>query len=282
MSSVLITGAGGGIGQALVARFTKAGWTVHASERRGPGLELDVTSDESVQNARARIGVPDVVINNAGLGLLRPMAETSDELIVRQLDVNVRGLARVTRAFVPDMCRRRHGRVINVGSLAGVFTLPWFGSYSATKHAVEAMSDALRVEVAPFGVHVSLIEPSIVGTGFVDQAVTSLERAAPGSLWHDAIQQTLAGRAAFSAVQITPEQVAEVIFSAATARRPKARYRVGFWASLGLRIAALLPTRLTDAVLRSLGHLSTTRTLPNDSQEPKVMPLPVSRDGVSS
>jgi NAD(P)-dependent dehydrogenase (short-subunit alcohol dehydrogenase family) len=161
VKSVLITGATGGIGKALVARFSGAGWRVHATDRKG-ALPLDVTSDESVSALREKIGVPDLVINNAGIGLLGPMAEIPDELIARQFDVNVRGLARVTRAFAPEMARRGNGRLINISSLAGVFTLPWFGAYAATKHAVEAVSDALRLELAPFGVDVVLIEPSIV------------------------------------------------------------------------------------------------------------------------
>lgn len=280
MKSVLITGAGGGIGRALVARFERAGWLVHASERKGPGLVLDVTSEASVQDCKARIGVPDVVVNNAGLGLLGPIAETSDEVLMRQLDVNVRGLLRVTRAFVPEMCRRGHGRLINVGSLAGTFTLPWFGSYSASKYAVEAMTDALRVEVAPFGVKVSLVEPTIVGTGFVDGAVASLEAAAPHSLWHQPLRQTVADRATFSRVQISPEQVAEALFTAATARRPRARYRVGALSSALLRLTAVLPTAVVDAALRVMGRLQAP-ALPPAPRANTVLSLPAPRDGVS-
>lgn len=250
--SVLITGAGGGIGRALVARFTAAGWTVHASERKSATLPLDVTDDASVLAARAQVGVPDVVINNAGLGLLGPMAELPDEVLARQYDVNVRGLARVTRAFAPTMARRGHGRIINVGSLAGVLTLPWFGAYSATKYAVEAVSDALRLELAPFGVPVVLVEPSVVGTGFVDAAVASLEQARANSTWHAALAHTLANKDVLASVAVTPEQVAEVVFRAATTRRPRARYRVGALASLLLRLAALLPTGLRDRLLRGL------------------------------
>ncbi|MBM4777850.1 MAG: SDR family oxidoreductase [Archangiaceae bacterium] len=268
MKSVLITGAGGGIGRALVEVFANAGWQVHASERRGPGLQLDVTNDESVRLAKEQIGVPDVIINNAGLGLLAPMAETSDELITRQFEVNVRGLARVTRTFVPEMIRRGHGRVINVGSLAGTFTLPWFGSYAATKHAVEAMTDALRLECAPFGVKVSLIEPSVVGTGFVDTAIDSLQRAADGSAWSAPLLEGVRQRSTFSLVQITPQQVAEVIFRAATARSPQARYRVGKLASVMLRLLSLVPTRLADALLRSVTGLTPpSRSLPPPAEE---------------
>lgn len=262
MSSVLITGAGGGVGRALAARFQQAGWTVHATERSGPGQTLDVTDDASVDAARARLGVPDVLINNAGLGLFGPMAELPDAQLVHQFEVNVRGLARVTRAFVPDMCRRGHGRVINVGSLAGVFTLPWFGAYAATKHAVEAMSDALRLEVAPFGVRVCLVEPSIIGTGFVDAAMASLERSAQRSLWTGPLQEALGLRRLFGSVQLSAEQVAEVVFRAAVSRAPRARYRVGALASLALRGLSLLPTGLVDAVLRTFTGLTPARLSP--------------------
>lgn len=268
MKSVLITGAGGGIGRALVEVFTNAGWQVHASERRGPGLTLDVTNDDSVRLAKEQLGVPDVLINNAGLGLLAPMAETSDEAITRQFEVNVRGLARVTRAFVPEMIRRGHGRVINVGSLAGTFTLPWFGSYAATKHAVEAMTDALRLECAPFGVKVSLIEPSVVGTGFVDAAIDSLQRAAEHSAWRGPLLEGVRRQATFSLAQITPQQVAQVVFRAATTRAPRARYRVGRLASFVLRVASLLPTPVVDAVMRSFTGLTPpSRSLPPPAEE---------------
>lgn len=259
MKSVLITGAGGGIGTALTARFRAAGWVVHASERSGAGLTLDVTSEASVHAAKAAIGVPDVVINNAGIGLLAPMAELGDEELVRQFEVNVRGLARVTRAFVPEMCRRGHGRLINVGSLAGVSVLPWFGGYSATKFAVEAMTDALRLECRPFGVEVSLIEPSVVGTGFVEAALASLRSVGPQSQWRDAVAYSIAHARDLDPVQVTPDRVAEVIFRAATSRHPKARYRVGRLASWLLRLQAVLPTAINDLLLRRLGGLSVRR-----------------------
>lgn len=265
--TVLVTGAGGGIGRAVVARFEKASWTVIATERTGPSA-LDVTDEASVLEARQRFGVPDVLVNNAGLGLLAPMIETSDELLLKQFEVNVRGLARVTRAFVPEMCRRGHGRVINVGSLAGRLTLPWFGSYAATKYAVEAISDALRLECASFGVRVSLIEPTIVGTGFVDVALASLERAAQGSLFRPALLAAITRRADFTRAQVAPEVVAEHIFRAATARRPKARYRVGRLASFLITAASLLPTPLVDVLLRSYTGLTPARSLPPPEESP--------------
>lgn len=252
MKTVLITGASGGIGRALVARFTAAGWKVIAGDRSGDGLTLDVTDEASVRAARQAVGAPDVLINNAGIGLLGPIAELPDELIARQFDVNVRGVARMVRAFAPAMCARRAGRIINVSSLAGVTSLPWFGAYAASKHAVEAVSDAMRLELAPFNVKVSIVEPSIVGTGFVDAAIESLERAAPSSAWEAELRATVARRSAFLPVTVTPERVADAVFHAATSRFPRARYRVGWLASLLIRAQALLPTFVTDALLRAM------------------------------
>jgi len=256
MKTVLITGASGGIGAELVKKFSAEGWKVLATDRtpRAPGgLTLDVTDEASVQALRKTVGVPDVIINNAGIGLLGPAVECPDEWLARQFDVNVRGVARMVRAFAPGMCERGHGRIINVSSLIGVFSMPWFGSYAASKHALEALSDSMRIELAPFGVRLSLVEPSIVSTGFVDHAVRALEQSRPGSLWSGALEQTIATKDRFDAVTVKPEQVAEAVFRAATARVPRARYRVGWLASVLIRGSALLPTFLNDAILRFLG-----------------------------
>lgn len=252
MKTVLITGASGGIGQALVARFERAGWKVFACDRRGNGLHLDVTDEASVRSVRAEVGVPDVIVNNAGIGLLGPIVELPDEVLAKQFDVNVRGPARLARAFAPDMCARGHGRFINVSSMVGLFTLPWFGAYAASKHAMEAVSDAMRLELAPFGVKVAVVEPSIVGTGFVDAAIQSLERAAPGSAWEAPLRNTIASAGDFSFITVTPERVAETIFRAATARSPRSHYRVGWLGSLGIRAAKLLPAFVLDAILRAM------------------------------
>ena len=269
---VFITGANGGIGSEVVKLFLAEGWAVFAGCLEGCvdgaiHVPLDVTSDASVAAARQVVGVPDLLINNAGIGLLGPIAELPDEVLARQFDVNVRGLARVTRAFAPDMCRRGSGRIINVSSLAGVFTLPWFGAYSASKYAVEALSDALRLELAPFGVRVSIVEPSIVGTAFVDHAVASLRRASHRSQWSDSLAHTIANKDTLSPVQLEPRHVAAVVLRAAKARSPRARYRVGALASLLLRLAAFVPVSILDPILRSLVGLHVKPAVPHLTQE---------------
>lgn len=261
MKTVLITGASGGIGRALVSRFTRAGWKVIACDRSGDGLRVDVTDESSIRAARQTVGVPDVLINNAGIGLLGPIAELPDEILAKQFDVNVRGVARMVRTFAPGMCERGEGRIINVSSLAGITSLPWFGGYAASKHAVEAVSDAMRLELAPFGVKVSIVEPSIVGTGFVDAAIESLEKSAPGSQWEAPLHNTVARRDSFLPITVTPERVAEAVFHAATSRFPRARYRVGWLASLLIRGQAFLPTFVTDAIMRAMVGLG-ARTRP--------------------
>ncbi|MBL8913539.1 MAG: SDR family oxidoreductase [Archangium sp.] len=281
MKTVLITGASGGIGKALVSRFTRAGWKVIACDRSGDGLRVDVTDENSIRAARQTVGVPDVLINNAGIGLLGPIAELPDEIFAKQFDVNVRGIARMVRAFAPGMCERGQGRIVNVSSLAGVTSLPWFGAYAASKHAVEAVSDAMRLELAPFGVKVAIVEPSIVhptpspqgalvGTGFVDAAIESLEKSAPNSRWETALRNTVARRDSFLPITVTPERVAEAVFHAATARFPRTRYRVGWLASLLIRGQAFLPTFLTDAIMRAMVGLTRPKTqnaLPSTSLE---------------
>ncbi|MFT3707564.1 MAG: SDR family oxidoreductase [Archangium sp.] len=267
MKTVLITGASGGIGKALVSRFTRAGWNVLACDRSGDGHRVDVTDEASVRALKQQVGTPDVLINNAGIGLLGPIVELSDDVLSRQLDVNVRGVARMVRTFAPGMCERGQGRIVNVSSLVGVTSLPWFGAYAASKHAVEALSDAMRMELAPFGVGVSIVEPSIVGTGFVDAAIASLEKSAPGSAWEQPLRNTVARKDAFLPITITPERVAEAVFHAATSRLPRARYRVGWISSWLIRCSAFLPSFVTDAIMRAMVGFGRARQLPAASLE---------------
>lgn len=259
--SVLITGAAGGIGRLTVERFAAAGWTVFASDRALDGLPrgerivpivLDVTSDASVAAARAQLGVPDVIVNNAGVGLMGPITEMRDEDLQRMFDVNVLGPTRVARAFVPPMAARGSGRIVNVGSLAGICTIPFLGGYCASKHAVEAVTDAMRLELQPLGIGVSLVQPAVVNTGFVDRALASLNGCAAGSAsWRAPLQRTAALRATLARTELHPRTVADAVFRAATHRWPRARYPVGTLTVFLIRLMHLLPTFVSDAVLRS-------------------------------
>ena len=242
---ILITGASSGIGRAAAIELAGRGHRVFASARRLPALEelaeahpgivavpLDVTDDASV-GAAARIvdqltaghGL-DVLVNNAGYALGGPIEALSGDAVEHQFQTNVFGLLRVTRAFLPAMRARRSGRVINLSSVIGRVAFPGMGVYGATKFAVEALSDTLRMELAGFNVFVSLIEPGFVTT---DIGVASAQQAAAFPVTIDGYEELASAAGAWVAKQISenaisPEQVARRIADAATARRPRARY----------------------------------------------------------
>ena len=271
MSSILITGAAGGIGSQTVAKFSSRGWTVFASDHTEaiarvahggrPGvhpLGLDVTSEQSVSVARAQISAQlegralDVVVNNAGIGLMGPITEMRDEDARQMFEVNALGVLRVSRAFAPQMAERGAGRIINIGSLAGICTIPFLGAYCASKHAVEAITDAMRIELLPRGVRVSLVQPAIVNTGFVEKAMTSLHGYAQQSqLWRAPLEKTSSLRLALKRTELSPEVVAHTVLRAATARWPRARYPVGRMATILIGLMKLLPTFVGDGMLRS-------------------------------
>lgn len=185
MSNIVITGATAGIGRASAILLASKGHRVFAAGRSEDalaelekshgnvtGVVMDVTDPSSVTAAAARVHealegtAPDVLVNNAGYALVGPLESIPDEDWERQYQTNVLGLVRVTRAFLPGMRERRRGRVVNVSSVAGRVTLPFFGPYNSTKHAVESISDSLRHELHPHGVSVVVIEPGAVKTRF--------------------------------------------------------------------------------------------------------------------
>src|SRR3954469_20093626 len=195
--TVLITGATAGIGRMTALHLAKLGHHVIATGRkvaelaklkeeagalRVDTLLLDVTNNDSIAAAVIEVdrltagrGL-DVLVNNAGFGVLGPTSEIGDAEMRRQYETNVFGLMNVTRAFLPRMRERRAGRIINVSSVGGRITLPFFGVYNSTKYAVESLSDAMRYELRPFGIDVSLIEPGVIRTNFEATAVSALSQ----------------------------------------------------------------------------------------------------------
>lgn len=187
--TVLITGANSGFGLLAAEQFARAGHPVAAGYRdraraeplfalAAQGLpvapiELDVTSPAQIQAAAATLTDITALVNNAGFGIRGPMEQISDATYQRQFDTNVLGVIRMVRAFAPQMRARQSGAIVNISSLAGVITLPFSGIYAASKHAVEAMSEAMYMEMRSFGIRVTLIEPGIFPTGFA--AAASIE-----------------------------------------------------------------------------------------------------------
>jgi NAD(P)-dependent dehydrogenase (short-subunit alcohol dehydrogenase family) len=265
--AVLVTGCSSGIGRATAERLARRGWTVYASARRPEALEglqgcrtlqLDVTDDASMRAAVERIereeGAVGVLVNNAGYSQSGAVESVSLADARRQLETNLFGLARLAQLVLPGMRRQGWGRVVNVSSMGGRLTFPGGGWYHASKHAVEALSDALRFEVQGFGVDVVVIQPGLIRTSFAEAAVGSIEQeeegpyarfnavvgAATAGVYENPVARRFGGR---------PEDVAEVIERAVAARRPRTRYRVTASARLFLTLRRLLTDRAWDRLV---------------------------------
>jgi NAD(P)-dependent dehydrogenase (short-subunit alcohol dehydrogenase family) len=220
-------------------------------------MMLDVTEEaairEAVEGIAAESGEMGLagLVNNAGIAVPGPIEMLTSADIWRQMDVNVVGLAALTRACLP-MLRCAGGRIVNMSSVSGRIAYPILGAYAASKFAVEAMSDALRIELRPWGIRVILVEPGSVQTPIWEKGQASfedLQKRVPADLWD------LYGEDISRFAEITrksgeggrsAESVAEVIERALTARRPRARYVPGLRTRLGLAVARGLPTRLWD------------------------------------
>jgi NAD(P)-dependent dehydrogenase (short-subunit alcohol dehydrogenase family) len=270
--AVLITGCSSGIGRATAGRLAKRGRPVYATARRTDAiadlaelgcsvLALDVCDDASMAAAVARVesdhGAVGALVNNAGYGEYGAVEAVSPERARRQLETNVIGPMRLAQLALPGMRAQGSGRIVNIGSMGGRLTFPGGGWYHASKYALEALSDAMRFEVAPFGVRVVLIEPGIVGTGFGDVATDTLRDQggadgayAPLNAAVDAKMHGIYHGPARRAGGGPPASVAKVVDKALTARHPKARYRVTPSARLLIGTRRWSSDRLWDALMR--------------------------------
>ncbi len=276
--TIFITGATTGIGRAAALYLARAGHRVIASgrneralgtlrdEAKGLALDvvrLDVTDPRSIAAAVETVaqqtggrGV-DVLINNAGYGLAAALAEVTDEDLRAQFETNVFGLMSVTRAFLPQMMQRRSGRILNVSSIGGRVTFPLFGAYHASKYAVEAMSDALRGELRPFGIDVVLIEPGPIATEFGNRSVQEVAKYRRADSPYAAVYAQAEAIKELSEKQAVPaDRVSKVLLRAIVARRPAARYVVPFSSRIMLWFLRTLPTRWADGLMRAALGLS--------------------------
>lgn len=164
--TVLVTGASSGIGQAIAQLLTARGYTVYGTSRKPTGslIPLDVRSDESVRACVDRVGAIDVLVNNAGYSLMGSAEETSVDEAKAQLETNFFGVVRMVKAVLPAMRQARAGKIITIGSLAGITAIPFGAFYTASKFALEGYTEALWHELRPFGIHVTLIEPGFIAT----------------------------------------------------------------------------------------------------------------------
>jgi len=263
---VLITGASAGIGYATAELLLKNGFRVYAGARRVEkmrGLEalgakllrLDVTEEASVAGAVAAVlaaeGRLDALVNNAGYGAHGAVEDVPVEEARRQFEVNLFGLARLTQLVLPHMRAQGGGRIINISSIAGRISMPTGGWYHASKYALEAYSDALRLETAQFGIKVALIEPGPIKTEWDATALVNLNKYSGAGVYGPMVRRlTEKFRAGYRSGAPGPEVVARVILKALTSSRPAARYPVPFKASFIIFLKWVLPDRVLDWALR--------------------------------
>lgn len=265
---VLITGASAGIGRATAQLLLKEGYTVYAGARRleklkeleplgAKVLPLDVTDEVSLKNAVETVvraeGRIDVLINNAGYGVNGAVEDVPMAEARRQFEVNVFGLARLTQLVLPVMRAQSCGKIINISSIAGKITMPLGGWYHASKHAVEAYSDALRLEVGRFGIKVIIIEPGPIKTEWDTVALASLSNYSGSGPYAQLAGKLITKfRAGYRKGAPGPEVVAAVILKALRSNRPAARYPVPFQARIIIFLKWLSPDRVLDAAVNFL------------------------------
>ncbi|MFJ6280051.1 SDR family oxidoreductase [Arthrobacter subterraneus] len=272
MPTALITGAGRGIGRAISVRLARAGWTVFAGVRDDASgerlaaadgritlVQLDITNDAHLSALADRLPERlDALVNNAAIGLLGPVEAIPPADLRRQLEVNVVGQVAVTQAVLP-LLRAARGRIVFISSTGGRTVVPMEGAYCASKFALEGLADALRVELRPWHIGVSLVEPGPTDTGSwrdVPKMIDDMEQGmspAHRELYsrHTAGLRNVVSR--FGSRAMAPDAVAQVVERALTARRPRARYPAGADAHVMIAMKAILPTRVGDAVAAGVG-----------------------------
>jgi short-subunit dehydrogenase len=269
--TILITGASGGIGRHLALYLGRAGHRVIATGRNLAALQslqaeaadcplhtvvLDVNDSTSIAKAVGEVsrltagyGV-DALVNNAGYGEMAPLLEVRAEDVRAMYETNVFGLLAVTQAFLPQMVQRGAGRIVNVSSVGGLFTLPFFGVYNSTKHAVESLSDAMRMELKPLGIQVVVVEPGGTKTEFANTSVRKLASYRhDGSPYAAIYARTDELKAQLERTAAHPIGVVRALERALTASRPRARYVAPFGARIFVALAQLLPTPILDRLL---------------------------------
>ncbi|MGN8216893.1 SDR family oxidoreductase [Halococcus morrhuae DSM 1307] len=262
--TVLITGCSSGIGRATAEAFLDAEWTVYATARDDADVSdlemagcetaaLDVTDDDQVESVVERIVEDtdriDCLVNNAGYGQFGPIEDVPTERVREQFETNAFGPHRLIRAVLPHMRDRGRGRIINVSSTAGRFVTPGRGVYAGSKSAFEAMSEALRTEVADYGIDVSVVAPGPVATAFDERAgdeLDGLERSGAYELFYDYFDdyRTVVEGGVGT---VSPTEVADAILDAAVAPDPPARYPVGTLAGVA-EYARFLPAGVRNSL----------------------------------
>ena len=271
--AVLITGCSSGIGAATAAHLAQQGWTVYATARRKETLTdleakgcktlaLDVTDEASCRAAvdavEAAEGAVGVLVNNAGYSQSGAVESVPEERVRAQFETNVFGPLRLCRMVLPKMREQRWGKIVNISSMGGEFTFPGGGLYHATKYSIEALSDALRYEVAGFGVDVIIVQPGLITSEFSSRTAAEIDAVTgdgdPYARFNAAVSDASTGvyQSGLAArLGGPPQAVAEVIGKALAADRPKTRYKVTPSARAFMTLHSVVPDRVWDRIMQS-------------------------------
>jgi len=265
----LVTGASAGIGKATALSLLSHGTSVYASARRvekmndlekkgATILAMDVTNFESmnsgVQSILDKEGSVDILVNNAGYGSYGAIEDVPISEARRQFEVNIFGLGRLTQLVLPYMRKNGYGKIVNISSMGGKIYTPLGGWYHATKHALEGLSDCLRIETKPFGIDVIVIEPGGIQSEWGDIAADNLIKTSGTGAYKERAEKTAQGmRDTYRSGKVSPPSlIAEVITKAVTARKPKTRYAAGYMAKPSLFLRSLLSDRMFDRIITTM------------------------------
>lgn len=266
---VIITGASSGIGKAIAEKLVKEGFRVYGTSRRAGDIattapsdsssgslkliKLDVCSNDSVDKAVKYVfeaeGRIDILINCAGYGASGAIEETSDEEAFSQFDTNFFGIHRMCKSVLPIMRSQGKGLIVNIGSVAGLIAVPYQSMYSASKYAIEAFTDALRLEVKQFSIRAVVVEPGDTKTGFTDNRYFSEgskkssymgSKSSIDKMIHDELNGP------------GPEQIANIVVKLTTRKNPPVRVTVGFVYKVFAMLKRLLPSRLVEFILSKM------------------------------
>jgi NAD(P)-dependent dehydrogenase (short-subunit alcohol dehydrogenase family) len=261
---ILVTGSSSGIGRAVAARLAHDGWRVYGGSRRsappspdGPkwvSLPLDVTSDASVAAAAQELidaeGRIDALVHCAGISVAGAIEDVSLDEVARQLDTNYLGTVRMVQAVLPAMRRAGRGRIIVVGSIGGLIGLPYIGHYSASKFALDGMVQALRIEVAPFGIEASILHPGDIQTDISSNQIEG-RQTGPDSAYHERFKATIGAYDRSVACARKPDAIANAVARMLRRRRLPPRVIAGTPNERsGVVLKALLPPRMFESILR--------------------------------
>ena len=262
---VLITGASSGIGKAIAEFLAKEGFKVYGTTRKLEGLkgkpaegiemvQLDVCSDESIKQAVDYIikkeGRIDILINNAGFALAGSIEDTTHEEAFKQFDTNFFGMHRVCRQVIPFMREKSNGLIVNTSSVAGLFSIAYQSMYSASKYAVEAFTEALRMELQPFGIKVSMVEPGDTRTGFTGNRVKV--KASEDSIYKDVFSKSVSKMEKDEMGGPTPEVVVKAVAKIVGSKNPPVRIVAGFTYKALVFLKRVLPSRTVVYILSKM------------------------------